>query len=110
MVEETFDGLAEASKVDIEANRQTVANLNATESELKGNKTTNFWWQALRVVLILASAACAYMAYYAQNWVWLLGTAAPWPVIIFVLNGIIRNSNAVIADLESRRDRHVPLF
>ena len=104
LVEETFDGLAEASKVDIEANRQTVANLNATESELKGNKTTNFWWQALRVVLILASAACAYMAYYAQNWVWLLGTAAPWPVIIFVLNGIIRNSNAVIADLESRRN------
>jgi hypothetical protein len=105
LVEQTFDSLAEASKVDIDANRQTVTHLYATEKELKGNKTTNFWWQALRAVLILASAGCAFMAYYAQNWVWLLGTAAPWPVIIFVLNGIIRDSNAVIDDLESRRNQ-----
>jgi hypothetical protein len=104
-VEETFDSLAAAAKVDIDANRQTVAQLNLTEVDLKGNKTTNFWWQALRVVLILASVGCAIMAYSAQNWVWLVGTAAPWPVIIFVLNGIIRDSNAVIAGLESRRNQ-----
>ena len=37
LVEQTFDSLAQASKVDIEANRQTVANPNATELLVAGS-------------------------------------------------------------------------
>ena len=106
-IETLFRELLRESGVDENENKQLIQHLNIIEEKLKSNQSSKFWWQTLRITLVLISLTCAYLTYTYQVWVWLTGVLAPLPIIFFILNGIIKESQTLIDDLEHDRDSHI---
>ena len=59
---ETFEALAREAQVDVEANRQTCADIEANGEKLKKVRTTIGWWTALCVALWVVTSAGAVAA------------------------------------------------
>jgi hypothetical protein len=108
---EYFENLVKESKVDVEANKKTVALLRDLESSIKDVSSTRRKWRALRIIALILATGLSALAFSLGEWHYLwLAPAIGSLVFMFVkVNPEVKNINTKISDLDLQKEEKLAI-